>query len=160
MTVMITSSWCIPPGVPSTLAAVQGETYFTSHCRISARLASSPRAAVPHVCLGEWRSELPSGLSYWREGLQRRWGIVLREKKREMAAVIQDEVSWFTFPVWGRQLSIALESMGSSCGSNPFPCMTLGKMLLIYVTWQIDLLTVPALIEVFWGENNLTHPKP
>lgn len=54
-----------------------------------------------------------------------------------MAAIVQDNVSWFTFPVW----EIALESMGSSCGSNPFPCMTLGKMLLIYVTWQIDLLT-------------------
>lgn len=137
MTVMITSSCCTPPGVTSTLAAVQGETYFTSHCRISAGLASSPRAAVPHMCLREWRSKLPSGLSYWREGLQRLWGVVLREKKREMAAIVQDKVSWFTFPVWG----IAFESMGSSCGSNPLPCMTLGKMLLIYVTWQIDLLT-------------------
>lgn len=95
---MITSSWCTPPGVPSTLAAVRGETYFTSPCKISAGIPSGLGTTVPHTPLWEQRAELPSVVFYSKEGVGKVQGIVFRGEK-EKAAVIQDEISWFIFLV-------------------------------------------------------------
>lgn len=51
--------------------------------------------------------------------VQEGYGVQSLEEKKEMAAIIQGEVSWFIFPVEGRQFTIVVESISLTWGSQP-----------------------------------------
>lgn len=108
---MITPSRCTPGGAPRTLAAVQGAAWFTSAVRWVrgppvARGPQWPHPQVPRrakVWVATWGFLL--GLqSMFVDDIQRPWGIVLREKKRN-----RSHHSRWGFPVHLSCLRVGVE---------------------------------------------------
>lgn len=87
-------------------------------------------------------------------------GVSLERKQRN-GSHHSDEVSWFIFAFWGRQLNLCntLEhefKLWLSLSSH----MTFGKLLLIYLTWKIHVNSTYIDRVIVREQNNLTHQKP